>query len=81
MSNDTKIMRDAAERGVRYRESLGDRDVAPSPGAIAAVAGFDEALSEHGRDAGETLAMLDEIGSPASLAMAGPRPSPAASRR
>ena len=73
MSNDTKIMRDAAERGVRYRESLGDRDVAPSPGAIAAVAGFDEALSEHGRDAGETLAMLDEIGSPASLAMAGPR--------
>ena len=73
MSNDTKIMRDAAERGVRYRETLGDRAVAPSEGAIAAVGGFDEALSEQGRDDAETLAMLDDIGSPASLAMAGPR--------
>jgi len=73
MSNNTKIMRDAAERGVLYRESLGERGVAPSPEAIAAVAGFDEALSEQGRDDDETLAMLDDIGSPASVAMAGPR--------
>ena len=73
MSDDTKIMRDAAERGVRYRQTLGDRDVAPSPAAIAAVSGFDEALSQQGRDDTETLAMLDDIGSPASLAMAGPR--------
>ena len=51
MSNDTKIMRDAAERGVRYRESLGDRDVAPSPAAIAAVSGFDEALSQQIQEA------------------------------
>jgi glutamate/tyrosine decarboxylase-like PLP-dependent enzyme len=73
MSNDTKIMRDAAERSVRYREALGDRSVAPSAGAIAAVAGFDEALPERGRDDSETVAMLDDIGSPASVAMAGPR--------
>ena len=73
MSDDTKIMRDAAERGVRYRQTLGDRPVAPSPAAIAAVSGFDEALSQQGRDDTETLAMLDDIGSPASIAMAGPR--------
>ena len=73
MSNDTKIMRDAAERGIRYRETLADRSVAPSPEAVAAVAGFDEALPEQGRPDAETLALLDEIGSPASVAMAGPR--------
>jgi glutamate/tyrosine decarboxylase-like PLP-dependent enzyme len=66
-------MRDAAARGVRYRERLGERSVAPSPGAIAAVSGFDEALSEQGHDDAGTLAMLDELGSPASVAMAGPR--------
>ncbi|HSM31644.1 MAG TPA: pyridoxal-dependent decarboxylase [Woeseiaceae bacterium] len=73
MSNDTKIMRDAAERGIRYRETLAGRSVAPSPEAVAAVAGFDEALAEQGRPDAETLALLDEIGSPASVAMAGPR--------
>ena len=73
MSNDTKIMLDAAERSVRYRETLGERRVAPSDRAIAAVTGFDEALPDDGRDDDETLAMLDDIGSPASVAMAGPR--------
>ena len=73
MNNDTKIMRDAAERGIRYRETIADRRVAPSPEAVAAVAAFDEALSEQGCDDAGTLAMLDEIGSPASVAMAGPR--------
>ena len=73
MSSDDHVMRDAAERGIRYREALGSRRVAPTPEAVAAVAGFDEALSEEGHGDAETLAMLDEIGSPASLAMAGPR--------
>lgn len=73
MSDDTKILRDAAERSIRYRESLGERRVSPSPASVAAVRGFEEALTDEGRDDGETLAMLDETGSPASLAMAGPR--------
>ena len=73
MSNDEKLMRDAAERGIRYRKSLEERQVAPTPEATAAVAGFDEALSEEGCSDAETLALLDEIGSPASVAMAGPR--------
>jgi glutamate/tyrosine decarboxylase-like PLP-dependent enzyme len=73
MSEYSKIMRDAAERGIRYRESLGERRVGPAPEAVAATAAFDEALSREGRDDAETLALLDEIGSPASVAMAGPR--------
>ncbi len=73
MSVYTKIMRDAAERGIRYRESLDERPVGPPAEAMAATIGFDEALSASGRDDAETLAMLDEIGSPASVAMAGPR--------
>jgi glutamate/tyrosine decarboxylase-like PLP-dependent enzyme len=73
MSNDDKLMRDAAERAINYRRSLDGRRVAPAPEAIAAVAGFDEALAPEGRSDAETLAMLDEIGSPASVAMAGPR--------
>ena len=73
MSDDTKIMQDAAARGIRYRESLEQRPVAPSPEAKAATARFDEALPEDGRDDAETLAFLDDIGSPASVAMAGPR--------
>ncbi len=73
MSDYTKIMRDAAERGIRYRESLDERAVGPSTEAKAATARFDEALPENGRDDAETLAFLDDIGSPASVAMAGPR--------
>jgi glutamate/tyrosine decarboxylase-like PLP-dependent enzyme len=73
MSDYTKIMRDAAERGVRYRESLAERRVGALPEAKAATSGFDEPLFEEGRDDAETLAMLDEIGTPASIAMAGPR--------
>jgi glutamate/tyrosine decarboxylase-like PLP-dependent enzyme len=73
MSNDEELMRDAAERSIRYRQSLERRRVGPTPEAKAAVAGFDEALSQEGHDDAETLAMLDEIGSPASVAMAGPR--------
>lgn len=73
MSDYTKIMQDAAARGIRYRESLEQRPVAPPPEAKAATARFDEALPEDGRDDAETLAFLDDIGSPASVAMAGPR--------
>lgn len=67
------ILADAAERGIRYRSSCGDRPVAPSPEAIARAESFVEALPERGTAPEDVLAMLDEIGSPATLAMAGPR--------
>jgi glutamate/tyrosine decarboxylase-like PLP-dependent enzyme len=47
--------------------------LAPTPTAIAALRGFDETFPEHPSDPAATLRMLDELGSPASMAMAGPR--------
>jgi hypothetical protein len=52
------ILRDAAERGIRYREAIGTRRVGPSDEDVAAVSAFDEALTDDGCDASATLAML-----------------------
>ena len=67
------LLRDAANRAMRYRAQIDARRVKPSPEAIAAVEGFREALPQAGASAEETLAMLDELGSPAAMAMTGPR--------
>jgi len=69
----TTLLEDAARRGIAYRQSCGDRAVAPSEAAVAAVQRLIEPLSEEGRPDEEVLALLDEIGSPATMAMAGPR--------
>src|SRR5207244_5725308 len=60
-------------RSLRYLESLATRPVSPRPDAIAAVERFDEPLPDRPRDPAETLRLLDEVGSPATTAMAGPR--------
>ncbi len=73
MSRYKDLLHDAAARSVRYRESIADRGVAPSADAVADVQGFIEPLSDNGTDDTEILAMLDDIGSPASVAMVGPR--------
>jgi glutamate/tyrosine decarboxylase-like PLP-dependent enzyme len=68
-----KLLDDAATRAIRYLESLPERAVAPSPAAISALRRFDEPFPGHSCDAAETLRLLDEVGSPATTAMAGPR--------
>ncbi len=68
-----KLLVDAAERGIRYRETCGDRSVAPTAEATGAVSRLIESLPENGCPDEEVLALLDEVGSPASVAMAGPR--------
>ena len=67
------LLDDAARRGIAYRQSCGDRAVAPSGAAVAAVERLVEPLGEEGLPDAEVLALLDEIGSPATMAMAGPR--------
>ncbi len=67
------ILLDAAKRGIRYREEIVNRSVAPSVDAVAAAAGFIEPMPDEGATDAEVLAMLDELGSPATVAMAGPR--------
>ena len=66
-------MDDAAHRAIRYLNSLAHRPVVPEPVDIAALARLDEPLPLQGTDPKRVLAMLDEIVSPATVAMAGPR--------
>lgn len=68
-----ELLRDAAERGIRYRESLDERNVAPTPDAVAGLRNFVETLADEGTPDAEIVAMLDRFGTPATMAMAGPR--------
>ncbi len=67
------VLEDAAVRARRYLEFLDDRSVTPEPAAIAALKRLDEALPAGATPAREVLALLDEIVSPATMAMAGGR--------
>lgn len=67
------ILEDAARRSIAYREAIDSRSVTPDAKAIADLQYFRESLPEHGSSAHATLAKLDELGSPAAIAMTGPR--------
>lgn len=68
-----ELLTAAAERAIRYLETLDARSVSPTPQAVAALSQLDEPLPEQPEDPAAILARLDEIGSPASMAMAGRR--------
>ena len=67
------LLQDAAQRAGRYLQSLQDRPVAPSTGAVERLSRLNEALPETATDPSTVLAMLDDLVSPATMAMAGPR--------
>jgi glutamate/tyrosine decarboxylase-like PLP-dependent enzyme len=67
------LLTDAAARAARYLDTLPQRPVAPGAAAVAGLRAFDEPLPAGPGDPAETLRLLDEIGSPATTAMAGPR--------
>jgi glutamate/tyrosine decarboxylase-like PLP-dependent enzyme len=63
----------AAERSRRYIQSIPNRRVAPAEKDIAALAQFHEPFPESPTDPTEVIAMLDDIGSPATVATTGSR--------
>ncbi len=67
------LLQDAASRAIRYHENLEARGVAPSPEALNNLERLREALPQQSADAGTVLAILDDIGSPATVASAGGR--------
>ncbi|MEO8452028.1 MAG: pyridoxal-dependent decarboxylase, partial [Gemmatimonadota bacterium] len=67
------LLLDAADRGIRYRESLDSRPVAPTKEAVAGLDRFRQPLPATGTDPRAVLALLDEVGSPATVTMAGGR--------
>src|SRR2546426_10482723 len=67
------LLRTTAERAARYLAGLKDRGVAPTPQALANLKRLDEAFPEHPTDPAAVIALLDAIGSPATVASAGGR--------
>ncbi len=67
------LLEDAAGRAQAYLAKLAERRVAPGPEAVGALARLDFPLPASGRDPAQVLALLDDVGSPATVATAGPR--------
>ncbi len=68
-----ELLEDAARRSIAYLEGLDGRSVAPDAQAVEGLKAFDEALPEEPSLPEDTLRLLDEAGSPATMAMAGRR--------
>jgi glutamate/tyrosine decarboxylase-like PLP-dependent enzyme len=68
-----ELLADFLDRALRYIDSRDSRRVAPSVEAVGRLALLDEPLPEHPTDPRTVLRMLDEIGSPATVASAGGR--------
>jgi glutamate/tyrosine decarboxylase-like PLP-dependent enzyme len=63
----------ATERSRRYIQGVADRRVSPGETELAALSQFHEPFPERSTDPAEVIAMLDEIGSPATVASTGNR--------
>jgi glutamate/tyrosine decarboxylase-like PLP-dependent enzyme len=68
-----RLLGEAARRARRYLDELDERPVYPTPEALAKLAAFDELLPQGPQDPLETLTLLDEAGSPATVTSAGGR--------
>jgi glutamate/tyrosine decarboxylase-like PLP-dependent enzyme len=70
--SELNLIEDADKRGRAYLETLNTRRVFPDASSLAALSQFAEALPEIGFAPRETLALLDDIGSPATVVTNGP---------
>ncbi len=67
------LLTQTAQRAISYLESLPERRVAPSNEAVKNLAALRIPMPEESTDPEVVLKQLDELGSPATMAMAGPR--------
>ena len=68
-----ELLLDAARRAAAYLEGLDARRVSPAPEALAGLSRLGETFPAGPSDPAQVLRVLDEIGSPASVASAGGR--------
>ena len=68
-----ELLEMSAERAITYLEGIRDRPVAPSAAAVAGLAALDEPLPERPMPDEDVIRRLDEVCSPATMAMSGPR--------
>jgi glutamate/tyrosine decarboxylase-like PLP-dependent enzyme len=67
------LLAEAAERACRYVAEVDDRSVAPAKKALEDLDRFDEPMPDSQGEPAATLAFLDEVGSPATVASTGGR--------
>ena len=72
-STTSLLLDDAARRGARYLAGLEARSVRASTAAVADLSRLEAPLNQEPVDPAAVLAELDEVVSPATMAMAGPR--------
>lgn len=67
------LLESAFNRAIRYLDTIVDRRVGPAPESRKALEAFNEAMPTTPTNGMDTLKMLDEIGSPATMGIAGKR--------
>lgn len=72
-NQEAALLAEADRRASAYLSSVETRRVYPTPEAIAALSAFDESLQDAGLAAADTLTLLDEVGSAATVTSNGPR--------
>ena len=73
LSGRPELLQDALDRSLAYLGGVGDRRVVPDAAAIARLAELDVEMPRTGLAAADALRLLDDIGSPATVASNGPR--------
>ena len=68
-----KLLAEAADRAARYLTGIANRQVVPLPADVARLEALGGPLPQSPSDPSEVLALLDDIGSPATVATAGGR--------
>lgn len=68
-----RLLLDAAKRACSYLQEVDSRSVAPDPAAVAALDRLGGPVPEEREDPAMVLALLDEVGSPATIVNAGGR--------
>ena len=68
-----ELLEQAASRGIRYLDGLDGRSVIPAASAVEQLKKLGGPIPAEPADAAEVLALLDDIGSPATVGTAGRR--------
>jgi glutamate/tyrosine decarboxylase-like PLP-dependent enzyme len=68
-----ELLEDVASRAARYLEHIGQRRVGPAQDAVQSLDRFRESMPAGPTEPADVIRMLDELGSPATVGMAGPR--------
>jgi len=68
-----ELLENTAQRAISYLENFDERGVAPAAEAVANLARLVQPLNDEPASPEQVIKLLDEICSPATMAMAGPR--------